>query len=131
MSISAPQHRNVDAMPVLESLGVAAALEPSAKPIELSFPLPKAPETKIHLHLTINTTSIVLFVTTVYGGDLPTGAPLGSFVYALPDVSGIYVCGLAGRLTSTEEQPWPDPFDPPLHLRVLSGVYYSSSKVFG
>jgi len=116
-------------MPALKSSGAASALEPSAKPIELSFPLPKAPETKIHLHLTINTTSIILFVTTVYGGDLPTGAPLGSFVYALPDVSGTYICGLAGRLTSTEEQPWSDPFDPPLHLRVLSRVYYSSSKV--
>ncbi len=56
------------------------------KPIQLSFPLPRAPKTKIHLYLTINTTSLVLFLTTVYGGDIPAGVPLGSFVYALPDV---------------------------------------------
>jgi hypothetical protein len=77
-------------MPATESSGTAA-LETSAKPIELSFPLPKAPETKIHLQLTINSTSLLLFLTTVYGGDVPTGAPLGSFVYALPDVSGVYL----------------------------------------
>jgi hypothetical protein len=124
-----PNHRDVNAMPAIEASGAAAALERSVKPIELSFPLPKAPETKIHVHLTVNTTSIVLFLTTVYGGDIPTGAPLGSFVYALPDVSGVYNCSLAGRLTTTAEQPWSDPFDTPLHLRVLSGIYYSSGEV--
>jgi hypothetical protein len=103
-------------MPVVETSGAAAALEPSVKPIELSFPLPKAPETKIHVHLTINTTSIVLFLATVYGGDVPTGASLGSFVYALPDVSGVYIFSLAGTLTTTEEQPWSDHFDTPFHL---------------
>lgn len=116
-------------MPAVETSSAAAALEPSVKPIELSFPLPKAPETKIHVHLTINTTSIVLFLTTVYGGDIPTGAPLGSFVYALPDVSGVYVCSLAGMLTTTEEQRWSDPFDTPLHLRVLGGIYHSTGEI--
>jgi hypothetical protein len=118
-------------MPALESSGAAVALKPSVRPIELSFPLPKAPETKIHVHLTINSTSILLFLTTVYGGGFPTEAPLGSFVYALPDVSGIYICGLAGRLTSIDEQPWPDPFDSSLHLRVLHRVYYSSGEATG
>lgn len=61
--------------------------QPPVRPIELSFPLPKAPETRIHLHLTINTTSLVLFLTTSLSGDTSTTAPLGSFVYALPDVS--------------------------------------------
>ena len=129
MSISAPH--DVNTMPAVEISGTATALESSVKPIELSFPLPKAPETKIHIYLTINTTSIVLFLTTVYGGDLPTGAPLGSFVYALQDVSGIYICVLAGRLTSTEEQPWSDPFDTAFYLRVLGGVYHSSGEVIG
>lgn len=76
-------------MPALETLGTTAALELAVKLIELSFPLPKAPEAKIHLHLTINATSIVVFLTTVYGGDIPTGASLGSFVYALPDVGRV------------------------------------------
>jgi hypothetical protein len=56
------------------------------QPIQLSFPLPKAPETRIHVHLTIRTTSILLFLTTL-NGDTSAVAPLGSFVYALPDVS--------------------------------------------
>jgi len=85
-----PHHSNVNDMPAIEASGAAAALEPSVELVELSFPLPKAPETKIHVHLTINATSIVLFLTTVYEGDIPTGAPLGSFVYALPDVSRAY-----------------------------------------
>jgi len=56
------------------------------QPIELSFPLPKAPETLIHLHLTINATSILLFLTTNVGGDASMPASLGTFIYALPDV---------------------------------------------
>ncbi|PSS18664.1 hypothetical protein M430DRAFT_102397 [Amorphotheca resinae ATCC 22711] len=59
--------------------------DPSTRPIELSFPLPKAPETRIHLYLTIQATSLLLFLTTALNGDTSTAAPLGSFVYALPD----------------------------------------------
>jgi len=61
--------------------------DPTVHPIELSFPLPKSPDTKIHLQLTIQTTSLFLFLTTALNGDTLTAAPLGSFVYALPDVS--------------------------------------------
>lgn len=102
-------------MPAVEGSGTAA-LEPSMKPIELSFPLPKALETKIHAHLTINTKSIVLFLTTVYDGDIPTGAPLGSFVYAIPDVSRIYLHNLVGILTFVEEPPWQYSLHPLIHL---------------
>ena len=63
-----------------------SAPTPSSHPVQLSFPLPKAPETKIHLHLTIQSTSILLFLTTAINGDTSATAPLGSFVYALPDV---------------------------------------------
>ena len=63
-----------------------AMTEPLARPIELSFALPKAPETKIYLHLTIRKTSLLLFLTTAMNGDRSTAAHLGSFVYALPDV---------------------------------------------
>jgi hypothetical protein len=62
-------------------------VEPATRSIELSFPLPKAPETRIHLRMTIQATSILLFLTTALNGDASTAAPLGSFVYALPDVS--------------------------------------------
>jgi hypothetical protein len=65
----------------------AQIVEPSIKPIELSFPMPKAPETRIHVSLTIQTTSLLLFLTTALNGNTSEAAPLGSFVYALPDVS--------------------------------------------
>lgn len=65
--------------------------EPSVKPIELSFPMPKAPETRIHLHLTIRTTSLLLFLTTALNGNTSEAAPLGSFVYALPDVRYLFL----------------------------------------
>ncbi|EKD21122.1 uncharacterized protein L3040_000842 [Drepanopeziza brunnea f. sp. 'multigermtubi'] len=57
----------------------------SSWPIQLSIPLPRAPDTRIHMHLTIQTTSILLFLTTTMNGGTSTTVPLGSFVYALPD----------------------------------------------
>ncbi|KAI9646245.1 hypothetical protein NHQ30_005685 [Ciborinia camelliae] len=62
-----------------------AFMSASEPPIQISFPLPKAPETNIHLHLTINKVSILLFLTTALNGDTSTTPPLGSFVYALPN----------------------------------------------
>ena len=58
----------------------------SARPIELSFPMPKAPETSIHVHLTINTTSLLLFLAPSTSGEASGTASMGSFVYAIPDV---------------------------------------------
>ncbi|KAF8863821.1 hypothetical protein BDZ45DRAFT_583263 [Acephala macrosclerotiorum] len=63
----------------------ASTTQPSSMAIELSFPLPKAPDTKIHLRLSIYTTSLLLFLTTALDGNTSTVPPLGSFVYALPD----------------------------------------------
>lgn len=62
-------------------LGVAT------KTTQLSFPLPLAPQTRVHIHLTIYTTSLLLFLTTSSPESNPT-APLGSFVYAMPNRSG-------------------------------------------
>ncbi|TRX93278.1 hypothetical protein FHL15_005857 [Xylaria flabelliformis] len=42
-------------------------------------------DTKIHMRLTIQSKAILLFVTTVAAEDLNKPAPMGSFVYALPD----------------------------------------------
>lgn len=66
----------------MQTMGTASAIS-----VQLSFPLPKSPDTRIHLHLTVQTTSIILFLTTASNGDTSNTAPLGSFVYALPDVS--------------------------------------------
>jgi hypothetical protein len=64
----------------------ATAIDQSTGLIELSFPLPKAPDTNIRLRLTVQPTSILLFLTSASNGDIATAPPLGSFVYALPDV---------------------------------------------
>ena len=55
------------------------------KPVAVSFPLPKAPQTQIHLQLTNTGTSLLIFLTTT-SPDPSTSAPLGSFVYAMPNV---------------------------------------------
>lgn len=54
--------------------------------IQVSFPLPRGMDTKIHMRLTIQSKAILLFITTVAAEDLDKPAPMGSFVYALPDV---------------------------------------------
>ncbi|CAG8975925.1 hypothetical protein HYALB_00007054 [Hymenoscyphus albidus] len=65
---------------------MATDAQSSRRPIEVSFPLPKGPDTRIHLRLTIQSISILLFLTTTTNGDTSTAAPMGSFVYAMPDV---------------------------------------------
>lgn len=54
---------------------------------QLSFPLPRSLDTKIHLRLHIKAKVILLYLTTVAAEDVGKPVPLGSFVYALPDVS--------------------------------------------
>jgi len=61
---------------------------PSPKPLELSFPHPKAPHIILQVHLTFLATSTTLFLTTTAVGESASMlAPMGSFVYAMPDVS--------------------------------------------
>ncbi|KAF2683554.1 hypothetical protein K458DRAFT_304372 [Lentithecium fluviatile CBS 122367] len=57
---------------------------PSGKPIEVAFPLPRAPQTNIHLQLRNNGPNILLFLTTSTP-ETSSSAPLGSFVYAMPN----------------------------------------------
>ncbi|CAG5143452.1 uncharacterized protein ALTATR162_LOCUS1353 [Alternaria atra] len=56
----------------------------SHAPIEVSFPLPKAPHTNIHLQLTNNGPNLLLFLTTATA-ESASSAPLGSFVYSMPN----------------------------------------------
>lgn len=56
------------------------------EPIQLSFPLPRSLDTRIYLRLTIKQKVIVLFLTTVAAEEDNNAVPMGSFVYALPDV---------------------------------------------
>ena len=100
------------------------------RPIELSFPLPKAPEMSIHLHLRISTTSVLLLMTTVQDGDTSTAAPLGSFVYALPDVWTVwYIYAVESRAyLLSENERGTNIVDTTLHLRVICGVRLSTCK---
>lgn len=57
------------------------------KPIEISFALPNALQTKIHLHITNQSHSLLVLATTIDPSMSSSGlAPLGSFVYALPNL---------------------------------------------
>jgi len=59
----------------------------AVEPVELAFPLPNALQTKVHLHVTSQSKSILILGTTV-DAAMPASslAPLGSFVCALPDL---------------------------------------------
>lgn len=65
---------------------------PSLHPLEISFPLPRTPHTTLHIHLTFLATSTMVFLSTTTPGDSGGGGsgsmmkPMGSFVYAMPDV---------------------------------------------
>jgi hypothetical protein len=55
--------------------------------VQVSFAMPYSLDTKIHLRLAVKSKVIVLFITTVASDDIGKPVPMGSFVYALPDVS--------------------------------------------
>lgn len=57
----------------------------SYAPVEVSVPLPKAPRTDINLRLHDNGPNITLFLTTSTP-DAASSVPLGSLVYAMPNV---------------------------------------------
>lgn len=61
---------------------------PHIKPEEISFPLPKSLYTTAHIHLTFLDTSVMVFLTTTTVGGNSAGSvkPMGSFIYAMPDV---------------------------------------------
>ena len=62
-------------------------MEAVIEPIEISFPLPKAPHAVLHGHLTFDTDYTMIHLTTSELGDSSGSlAPLGSFVYAMPPV---------------------------------------------
>jgi len=59
----------------------------AAKPIQVSFPLSNSVQTKVHLHITSQSSSLLIFATTADSSSpSSTLATLGSFVYALPNL---------------------------------------------
>lgn len=64
---------------------VNGTLAPTSQPLELAFTLPSNPHTKLHLQLTVQPNTILLFLTSTTPENASQPTPLGSFVYALPD----------------------------------------------
>lgn len=55
---------------------------------EIALALPRALHTTAHIHLTFQAAHTTVFVATTVPGESGE-KPLGSFVYAMPDVSGM------------------------------------------
>lgn len=66
-------------------------MAPGSKAVEISFPLPKAPHVTLHGHLWFDTGYTMVHLTTSDIGEASgSQAPLGSFVYAMPNVCQWY-----------------------------------------
>ncbi|KAL2838886.1 hypothetical protein BJY01DRAFT_219619 [Aspergillus pseudoustus] len=64
----------------------AAAPAQPARPMELSFPLPKSLHTTAHIHLTVLDSCTMVFLATSTPGDSAGSVkPMGSLIYAMPD----------------------------------------------
>lgn len=75
--------------------------ETTNKALELAIDLPHSPGLKLNLHLTILANSTLLFLTST-SSEAGTGAvSMGSFVYALPDVSHVTYPWQEPSLSST------------------------------
>ena len=64
----------------------------------MSMLLPRALDTKIYMRLSVQTKAVLLSLTTAAQDELANAAGMGSFVYALPDVSSNPFCA-GNRLT--------------------------------
>ncbi|EJT71221.1 hypothetical protein GGTG_10481 [Gaeumannomyces tritici R3-111a-1] len=52
---------------------------------QFSLPLPRSLDTRIYVHLTVRSKSIMLCLTTAAADEQGNPSPMGSFVYAIPD----------------------------------------------
>jgi len=57
-----------------------------AATVEFSIPLPRSVDHKIYIRLTTQSKAILVFLTTAGADEPGTPTPMGSLVYALPDV---------------------------------------------
>jgi hypothetical protein len=100
----------------------------TAEPTQLSLPLPHAPSVRINLHLTIQSTSIVLFLTTSSAEGLSASCSLGSFVYAIPNVRTVLSKPYKpGILINVPAQPFVSAtHHTPLHANAAPGFGYKN-----
>jgi hypothetical protein len=82
------------------------------EPMQVSLPLPRSIDTKVFVHLTVRAKAITIFLTTANQDDPSIPASLGSFVYALPDVSTIRFSVLGCELIRTSASTQHNPYRP-------------------
>ncbi|KIW33025.1 uncharacterized protein PV07_04528 [Cladophialophora immunda] len=62
-------------------------MEPSFKPVHISFPMPRHPHLNFHAHLSfMGNCTMAHLTTTNIAEDESTVPPMGSLVYAMPDM---------------------------------------------
>ena len=61
-------------------------MEAAPEPVQFSLPLPKSLDTRIYVRLSTQTKAIMLSLTTASQDEPASVAPMGSFVYGLPNV---------------------------------------------
>lgn len=57
--------------------------------INMSLPLPRSLDTRIYIRLSTQAKAVVLSLTTATQDELSAPKPMGSFVYALPNVRAV------------------------------------------
>ena len=67
---------------------------PAPVPATIDLPLPLSPQTILHLQITPLETSILAFLTTTDQSNATSLSPLGSFVYAMPNVRPLHPLAL-------------------------------------
>lgn len=77
-----PEQQSDDAPPP----GVVS-IQPSLHPKQMSFPLPLTPHTTLHVQTTRLETSSLIFLTASDPSNSTSTSSLGSFIYAMPNVS--------------------------------------------
>ena len=58
-----------------------------AEPVQFSIPLPGSFDTRIYARLSTQSKAVLLNLTTASQDELSAAKPMGSFIYALPNVS--------------------------------------------
>lgn len=101
----------------VNSLGSMATAKSNA--VELSIPLPQSLDTRIYIRLSTQTKAVMISLTTASADEGGSAKPMGSFVYAMPDVRGLKSTAMRLHETnpairdSTRSSPLRQHFSPP------------------
>ncbi|KAF2222483.1 hypothetical protein BDZ85DRAFT_128747 [Elsinoe ampelina] len=113
-----------------QQLPMTNGTSPAAKPIEIAIPQPFTANTRLHLHLTILATTLILFVTSGGSDSGTSGAAMGSFVYAMPNRYNPSQPLSTTLYTSPESQDFATRLAKVLARRTGKAVHVGSSASF-